>query len=432
MRSAGYEPMLFGYTDASADPGGLHPNDPDLKNYEGVAPGFSEIVRLRFENPGSWVGYLKRNGYRIPPNYWDLYKPTLDRGTATRADPAGSPIRSPAMYKSEDSDTAYLTHRTIEELSARESESWFSLVTYIRPHPPFVAPAPYNSLYAPQSIPPPYGDKTIAQLRTVHPFYSAYFSEPSNIGLYIGFDGELDALTVEHAAELRAVYLGLAREVDDHIGRLMQYLRDTQQYDDTLIIVTADHGEMLGDQRLWGKNCPFDAALKIPLIIRDPRQADSFGKCVTALTESVDIAPTLTDWANTELRRSFDGRSLLPLLSGNRPANWREHVYCEAELGELDIPTRFENAWQLPPQQTNFALLRNDSYKYVHFNGGIPPLLYDLSRDGQELDNLAGDQAYAQHLQQLASQMIDHRMTNAHRALGNCQLTKNGLYSVGL
>lgn len=429
MRSAGYEPMLFGYTDASVDPRGLDPNDPDLKNYEGLAPGFAEIVRLRFENPGSWVGYLKRKGYKLPANYWDLYKPPPDKATASKTHPEGSPIRSPALYKPEDSDTAYLTDRTLEELSARESEPWFSMVTYIRPHPPLVAPAPYNSLFAPGSIPPPANAGTIEQLKTAHPFYSAYFSEPSNNGLYIGFDGKLETLTAEHIAELRAVYLGLAREVDDHIGRLITYLRESEQYDDTLVIVTADHGEMLGDQNLWGKVCPFEGALRIPLIIRDPRQPTSFGKRIRAFTESIDIAPTIAEWANTQLRHSFDGSSLLHLIGGDLPSSWRKHVYCEAELGELVQPTRFQKAWHLPAQQTNFAVLRSDAYKYVHFNGGIPPLLYKLENDWQEHNNLASDPAHAPTLQHFAAQMIDHRMTHANRALRNFQLTPQGLYS---
>lgn len=429
MRSAGYEPMLFGYTDASADPQGLHPNDPDLKNYEGVAPGFAEIVRLRFESPGSWVGYLKRKGYDIPENYWDLYRTKLDQETATEDDPTGSPIRSPALYRAEDSDTAYLTDRTIEELSARESEPWFSLVTYIRPHPPFVAPAPYNSLFSPYAIPAPQLDKTLKQFKAEHPFYNAYFSEPSNNGLYIGFNGDLETLSVAHMAELRAVYLGLAKEVDDHIGRLINYLRASGQYDDTLIVVTADHGEMLGDQYLWGKSCPFDAALHIPLIIRDPKQPASFGKKISAFTESVDVAPTIADWANTSMRRSFDGKSLLPLLQGSTPENWRQHVFCEAELGEPDSPTRFQRAWQLPPQQTNFAVLRTDKHKYVHFNGGIPPLLYNLEMDQNESNNLATEQVNNCLLQQFSSRMLDHRMTHSNRALSDCVLTSQGLFT---
>ena len=428
MRSVGYEPMLFGYTDTSADPTGLHRNDPDLKNYEGLAPGFAEMVRLRLESPGAWVGYLKRKGYEVPSDYWDLFKPRLDPATATENDPAGSPIRSPALYRAADSDTAYLTDRTLEVLSAHESEPWFALVTYIRPHPPLVAPAPYNTLITPGSVPPPQRTQPLAQLKNSHPFFSAYFSEPYNESLYHGFDGYQEVMSDQHVAELRAVYLGLAKEVDNHIGRVLNYLRDSGQYDDTLIVVTADHGEMLGDQHLWGKNCPFDAALKIPLIIRDPRQPQSFGQQIDAFTESVDINPTVLDWAGAGHTGHSDGRSLLPWLQGHAPTQWREHVFCEAELGEPDVSTRFQKAWQLPARQTRYALLRNRTHKYVHFNGGIPPMLYDLANDAAEANNLANDPAHANDLHRLTSTMLDHRMSYAGSALSEFKVTDKGVF----
>ncbi|NND89707.1 MAG: sulfatase-like hydrolase/transferase [Granulosicoccus sp.] len=430
MRSVGYEPMLFGYTDVSADPTGLHPNDPDLKNYEGLAPGFAEMLRLRLETPGAWVGYLKRRGYTLPTDYWDLFKPTLDPATASEEDPAGSPIRSPALYRAEDSDTAFLTDRTLETLCACETQPWFALITYIRPHPPLVAPAPYNTLFAPESLPSPQRTHSLAQLQSSHPFFSAFFSEPSHTGLYRGFDGHLDTLAERHVDELRAVYLGLAREVDTHIGRLLDYLRDSGQYDDTLIVVTADHGDMLGDQYLWGKSVPFDAAVKVPLIIRDPHQPQSFGKQIDAFTESVDLAPTLLDWTGADHPGSFDGRSLLPWVQGRTPSQWRDYVFSETELGEPDEVTLFQKAWQLPARQSRYALLRTRTHKLVHFNGGIPPLLYDLEADALETHNLATDPAYADVLHRLTSAMLDHRMSHANGALSECKLTDQGVFRV--
>jgi len=428
LRSAGYEPLLFGYTDTSADPSGKHFNDPDLKNYEGLAPGFDEIVRLRFEKPSSWLGYLKSQGYELPENYWDLYRADLSMDTATELNPHGSPIRSPALYHAQDSDTAFLTDRTIEELSARESHPWFSLLTYIRPHPPFVAPAPYHCLIEPESIPDAHRPLSIEQLENLHPFYQAYFSEPANQGLYMGYDGKSEALHAQHVAELRAVYLGLAREVDDHIGRLLKYLRDSGQYDETLIVVTADHGEMLGDHYLWGKNCPMDAALRVPLIIRDPKQPASFGKRISSFTESVDIAPTLADWAGTPEQGHYDGKSLIPWLANDKPGTWREHVFFEAELGEPDEATRYQRYWKMSAEQCNYAMLLNDKYKYVHFNGGIPPMLYKQPIDASTVCNYGSDPAYSTELYTMAASMLDHRMRFANQLFSHSKLTESGLF----
>jgi len=429
LRCLGVEPMLFGYTDASADPVGRHPDDPDLKDYEGVANGFNEMVRMRLESAGPWVGYLKARGVDVPSNYWDLYKPELDRSTASADYPDGSPVRSPARYAAEDSDTAFLTNRTLETLAAYESSSWFSLLTYIRPHPPLVAPAPFNCAVALETLPKPAGRCSVDQLCQSHPFFKSYFSEPANKGLFIGFDGHCEKLTDHQIAELRAVYLGLALEVDQHIGRIISYLRESGQYDDTLIVVTADHGEMLGDQHLWGKSFPFDAALRVPLIIRDPRSPQSHGTRTEAFTESVDIAPTLIEWCGGDVLPALNGRSLMPYLDGKKPEHWRQYVFSEAELGEPDIPTRFQQMHNLPSEQANYAVLRTKQYKYVHFNGGLPPMLFDLVTDPDETLNLANDDGYQSIVMTLSAQMLNHRMSHAEHSRTGMKLTERGLFT---
>ena len=429
MRGVGVEPMLFGYTDASADPRERHPDDPDLKDYEGLAQGFAEMLRMRLESSGPWMGYLKRKGYEVPNNFDEFYRAQLDPATATEQDPDGSPIRSPARYSAQDSDTAFLTDRTIEGLSGREHSDWFSLVTFIRPHPPLVAPCPFNTRFAPSSLPSPNCASSIDQLCASHPFFDAYFSEPCNRGLFVGFDGNHRRLSSEHIAELRAVYLGLALEVDQHIGRLLDYLRETDQYNDTLIIVTADHGEMLGDQHQWGKNSPLDPALHIPLIIRDPRHPDSHGTTTNLMTESVDIAATVLDWSGCPKPPALNGQSLLPLIAGQSPPDWRSYVFAEAEIGEPDEPTRFQQAMGLSTEQANYAVLRSEQYKYVHFNGGVSPMLFNLKTDPLEYTNLAEKSAYAPVLLQLSRQMLDHRMSHAEHSLSRMKLTKRGVYS---
>ncbi|TYL22928.1 sulfatase, partial [Streptococcus pyogenes] len=116
--------------------------------------------------------------------------------------------------------------------------------------------------------------------------------------------------------QMRATYYGLIAEVDHHIGRIVAHLKRTGEYDRTLIIVTSDHAEMLGEHHAWGKEIYFDGAFHLPLVIRDPRaEADAGrGSTVDALTEAVDIMPTILDWLGLEKPRACDGRSLMLLL----------------------------------------------------------------------------------------------------------------------
>ena len=420
LRRAGTEPLLFGYTDTSADPRGLDPADPALRTYEGLLPGFEEIVRMRFETSNGWLADLRTKGYDLP----DLA--TL----LTAGRTADMPISTPTLYRAEDSDTAWLTNQTLGELATRTDQSWLAHVTYIRPHPPFAAPDPYAGMYAPAALPLPDRPDGPAAERALHPFCEAYFSAPSSPDMFGGFDGRPDRLSDADTQALRAVYLGLATEVDHHIGRLMAFLRDSGLWNDTLVIVTSDHGEMLGDHYMWGKDSVFDPAYHVPLIIRDPHAPESSGTRTDAFTESIDLAPTILDWLGQPPAPGMNGRSLLPLLRGDTPANWRDHVFAEIDLGGITEPTRFQQAWTRPAEAANAAILRETRWKLVHFNGGLPPLLFDLATDPGEHRNLAPDPAHADTLLRLTRKMLDHRMTHAHHALSRMELTETGVVSL--
>ena len=102
----------------------------------------------------------------------------------------------------------------------------------------------------------------------------------------------------------RAAYYGLISEIDDHVGRVIGYLKASGQYDNTLIVFTCDHGEQLGDHHLLGKLGYFDESFRIPLIIRDPSpEADtSRGRIVEQFTETIDVMPTILAWLGPACR----------------------------------------------------------------------------------------------------------------------------------
>jgi len=408
LRRLGREPLLFGYGDIAADPTGRDPSDPDLATYELPAPGFREIAELRFEAPRAWIGHLKRRGDRLPEplpdRLLDLFRPEGDT-------PA---IDGPARYRAEDSDTAWLTDRLLEALEARVGEGWTAHLTYIRPHPPLVAPAPYNRLVDPAALPRP------AAAGFDHPFRDAWFSGPSQKGLFWGFDGDCAGITAGAAGKLRAVYLGLVAEVDHHLGRILAWLDATGERERTLIVVMADHGEMLGDQGFWGKDNVLAPAHRVPLVIAGPGVAEK--RRVEALTSTVDIAPTLIAWCGGTPPPAMDGASLLPFLEGAAPPAWRGAVLTEIDLAQPHRPTRFQTALGLDAHRANAAILRDARWTYVHFNGGLPPLLFDRQDDPDERRDLASDPAMAGVLSDRRAAMLDHRMTRADRRLTSFSL----------
>ena len=131
----------------------------------------------------------------------------------------------------------------------------------------------------------------------------------------------------EDILRAKAVYLGLITEVDKNLGKIFDLLKETGQWEDTLIIFTSDHGEQLGDHHLWGKGGCFDSSWHIPLILRNPKIPASHGITVSAFSEHVDITPTILAWLDQEIPLAMDGRSLLPNLQAERPQDWKTEVF---------------------------------------------------------------------------------------------------------
>lgn len=410
MRKAGYLPMLFGYTDTSHDPRIHAPSDPAMQTYEFPMEGFSEQVEMRLEMSYPWRSYLLNKGYTFD-NYWQIYIPGGDGGR----------LNAPAVYAAEDSDTAFLTDRFLDAMPAYTNQSWFAHLTYIRPHPPLVAPAPYNDMYDPASLPLPnrIGDRKTEA--SVHPFFGPALDTTTEANFVIGCANvpPCDDTT----QTLRAVYLGLATEVDHHIGRVIAFLKDSGQWDDTLLIVTSDHGEMLGDHHAWGKHNVYDAAYHTPLVIHAP--GCDKGYEVNAPTESIDLTPTILDWVGQRVPNSMDGRSLLPLLNGTVPDDWRSYSFSELDFAEPEAPTLWQKRLGTTPCNSCLGILRDERFTLVEFAADLPPLLFDRAGQG-EMENVAENPAFAADLSRLTRQMLRHRMQNMDHTLSLDTITNDG------
>jgi arylsulfatase A-like enzyme len=388
------------------------PNDPVLKSYEAVMPGFHEMVEMQLETSLPWRADLLSKGYEVPPDF-AIFRPN------------GAALDAPALYAAEDSDTAFLTDQFLHGLRGCPP-GWFAHLTYIRPHPPLVAPAPYNRMVDRGCVTAPVtaGDADAEAAR--HPFIATTHARWPIASVVEGFP-DLQP-TPENIATLRAVYFGLIAEVDHHIGRIIAALKEAGTYDDTLLVIAADHGEMLGDHHVWGKQTFYNASYHTPLIIRDPRQPKAHGRQVSAPTESIDVAPTILEWLGQTAPDTMDGRSLLPFLRGETPSEWREFTYSELDFGDPIEPTVSQTMLGLTLEEANFAVLRGPRYSLVHFNAGLPPLLFDHEGAGELLD-IAGDPASLPVLLAMTRAMLDHRMRHAGGRFNRVMITQSGAVS---
>jgi len=426
-RRAGYDPMLFGYTDVSADPRGRDPGDPDLHSYEGVLPGMTPAVLMRGDNL-PWVAYLRERGYALGAEIDAVFQPRRDFPGAS----ARGATWAPALYAAEDSAAAFLTGEIMRYISVREDQPWFVHLSLLSPHPPFVVAEPYHDLYDPGEVPAPVRLESPAAEGARHPYLQWLLHHQRGTGYTAGIDSAACNLSIGDAElrQIRATYYGMMSEVDAQLGRLIAFLRDRGLYDRTLVVFTSDHGEGLGDHWLYAKYSPFNETFHVPLVVRDPEhRADAGrGRIVEAFTENVDVMPTVLEWLGAETPMACDGVSLLPFCRGESPDGWRDSAHFELDFRDSADGDTLA-AFGLRPDQCAFAAIRGERYKYVHFTA-MPPLLFDLSADPGELHNLAGDPAFADVAFEYAGRLLSWRMNHSDCTLTGYRITRDGLLDI--
>ena len=378
MLRAGYTPTLFGYTDTSLDPRTLDQGDPRAVTGHHVLPGFETGCHLPDGRPYDWMAHLRSKGLEFD-SIADIFRPDINR-----LNPTGGACGHPARYAAEDSDTAYLTNRLMG-WQREQNEGWCAMLCYSRPHRPTVAPEPYNSLVDPSDLAAPNRASTPKEEANQHLYIAHRLAtgraeslvDPSMSGLVKNI-GEADWRSV------RAIHLALMAEIDANLGRLFQQLKDTGQWDDTLILFSSDHGEAMMDHHMCNQDSWHDECAHVPLIMRDPTAAGrtAAGTNVAAFSEAVDTIPTLLDWLGSEVPAHLDGASLLPFLHGKRPENWRNHVVWEYHFQDAAIPLGVQ------PEDCLMSIYRDEKYKHVYMPGQTP-VLVDLQNDPQELKNAA-------------------------------------------
>ncbi|HEX2889974.1 sulfatase-like hydrolase/transferase, partial [Vineibacter terrae] len=288
VRKAGYDPALVGYTTTTPDPRTTGPADPRFTVLGDVMDGFRALANLDpYPAMHEYFRWMAGRGFVLPDNHHDIWLPR-----AGAAGPSASPMRAPAAL----SDTAWMTEVALAYLQDHRDAPWFLHLCYWRPHPPFIAPEPYNSAFRAADMPGPTRKASVAEEAATHPLLRFYLESTRNSSYFHGADGVAGDLDDAAIRQARATYCGLMAEVDHHLGRVLDFVRDSGQWDDTLIVFTSDHGEMLGDHYQFGKSGYFDPIFHVPLVIRDPlAPAEARGTGVDAFTESVDIMPTILD-----------------------------------------------------------------------------------------------------------------------------------------
>jgi arylsulfatase A-like enzyme len=292
-----------------------------------------------------------------------------------------------ARVPKEHSETAWLTTRGIEYIEQQGDQPWLCHLSYIKPHWPYLAPAPYNDMFSVDDLPPV--NRGTAEFETDHPLLRAWMD--MRVSKTFARDEVRDIVA--------PVYMGLIKELDDQMGRLFAYLKESGRMGDTMIVFCSDHGDNMGDHWMGEKDLFYDSSARIPLIVYDPRRAADQTRSTVSeeLVEGIDLTPTFLDLFGVSARPHIvEGRSLDPLLHG-KTVEWRE--YC---VSEYDYSTR-EARREVGVDQTDARLVMvfDGRWKYIHCET-FRPMLFDLQTDPDELTDLATDPAFSGQLDRLS------------------------------
>lgn len=343
--------------------------------------------------------YLKSKGYPSENPWADF----ANAGITDEQIASGWMFRNadqPANIREEDSETPWLTSETIRFVDEAEGP-WMAHVSYIKPHWPYIVPAPYHNMYGSNHVPAP--RRHDMERDNPHPVYGAYMENK----VASAFQRE------EVRQKVIPAYMGLIKQCDDQLGRLLDHLETTGKMDDTMIVLTSDHGDYLGDHWLGEKDLFHEQSVKVPMIIFDPRpQADATrGTVNDALVESIDLAATFVEAAGgTVPDHIIEGRSLVPWLHGDTPA-WRKYVISEYDFSSTPQAVKLG----LEPRDARLFMVFDGRFKMMHTAAGFRPMLFDLETDPDEFVDLGESPDHAAVLERLYSHLHEWGLRMSQR-----------------
>lgn len=188
-------------------------------------------------------------------------------------------------------------------------------------------------------------------------------------------------------------YSKTVKSLDDNVGRLLDYLEEAGLIDNTLIVYTSDQGFYMGEHGWFDKRFMYEESLHTPLIMKLPKGYDRRGD-ITQMVQNIDYAPTFVELAGATVPDDIQGESLLPLLKGENPENWRQSIYY--------------HFYEYPAEHMvkRHYGVRTDRYKLIHFYNDIDEWeLYDLQSDPKEMNNIYGAEGTEEITRELKNEL---------------------------
>ncbi len=280
-------------------------------------------------------------------------------------------------YPIEHAVTHLAADRAIEMIDAYREEPWHIKLDYVEPHLPCRPSEPFASMY--EKVP-----KWTS--------FDDSLEEKPYMHRQMLRNWDTQNMTWEDMKETVRLYYGYISQADDAIGKVIRHLKEIGQLDNTVVIYTADHGDMCCDRHMMDKHyIMYDSVTRVPLVIRYPALIKEGRRCDTPITNMLDLVPTILELAGLPVPEGLDAVTLTPYLRGEEHPTPRKYALCTYNGQQFGLYTQ--------------RMIRDRRWKYV-WNPSDIDELYDTEADPAELHNLIYDPAYAETRKQLRRDMV--------------------------
>ncbi len=335
--------------------------------------------------------------------YEDLVVPYgLDAPARRRSDRWWQVYEPP--YDPELHSTNFVTERTIAfiEDAAAADEPWYAWASFPDPHHPMTPPGEWFDKYDPADMELP---ASINDPMEHGPDYLRRIQKmsPTEQRAWVSMCGATDH---DLMRECIAATYGMIEFIDDGVGRMIAAIERLGQLDNTIVVFTSDHGDMMGDHGLMLKGfIPYTGTLHVSMVVADPRRPATESH---SLASSIDLAPTLLELCDVPIHDGIQGQSLVPAIEDPSTVV-RDHV-----LVEDDVRARTARALQIPHRIR--TIVTDEGLKYTRYSSG-ETLLFDLTTDAGEVEELShGDAGLTAHANERLLDAMMHATDEARGA----------------
>ena len=344
---------------------------------KGYATGYAGKWHLDGNGKPQWEPERKfgfaDNRFMFNRGHWKKLEDTPTGPRVAARNKKGQPGYDVANADENSFATDWLANKAVDFIKLNKRRQFCYMVSLPDPHGPNTVRAPYDTMYADVDVPIP---ATLHKTAEQTPKWGAKDKK----------------VTEANLRKIMPQYYGMVKCIDDNLGRLLDTLRQDGLMDNTIVVFTADHGDLCGEHGRLNKGVPYEGSAKIPMVIYYPKKIKP-GTVIDQALSCVDFLPTILALMDVETAGREQGRDASGLFVGQGASDWHDVAFIRGTTRDLN--------------QAGWIAVVTDDYKLV-YSPQDRPWLFDLKKEPEELTNFFSHPEYRDVVKGLTGQLIDY------------------------